>query len=291
MVTQATPDAWKGALRDKTVEVLPLATDPKKRHTPGWCTYTYEHTQAPELEVLCGGVNSKTPKAGAVWRQGNLLHFGFDLTPADMNANGRALLVNGIVYIARFTEDRVIVRTPCVFTQGKRLFDRGAVARAIVGPDADPKRLEYLLSKETYGKLKGKTREQLAEWHAAVRDYLHAGTGKGLVVDEEARSFGVPPAGPTFFDKAIAALGDRGRADTARRLLARYAPDGPGADASREKWRAWWKANERYLFFSDTGGYLWYIDPLAKKRGVKTADLRGPARASRKPEASTRRSP
>jgi hypothetical protein len=34
-------------------------------------------------------------------------------------------------------------------------------------------------------------------------------------------------------------------------------------------------------FLSDSGGYRWYIDPLAKKRGVKSSELRGPLRADR----------
>ncbi len=261
------------------MDVLPLARDAKKDRAPGWCTYTYEHEQAPELEVLCGGINSKTPKAGAIWRQGNLLHFGFDLAPSEMTDAGRALLVNAVAYIARFTDDRPIVRTPCVFTQGKRIFDRGAIARAVEGADADPRRLEYYLEKETYKKLKGKTREQLVEWLKGARDYLHAGSGEGLIVDAEARSFGVPPASLDFFPKAIAALGDPEREKLARRLLGRYVPDGPGPEEAG-KWRAWWTENRPYLFFSDTGGYRWYIDPLARRRGVPTAELRGPARAT-----------
>jgi hypothetical protein len=262
------------------VEVLPLAGDEKKERTPGWCTYTYEHEQAPELEVLCGGINHKTPNAGAVWRQGHLLHFGFDLAPAEMSNAGRALLVNAIAYISRFTEDRPIVRTPCVFTQGKRLFDRGAIWRALEGPGADPRRLEYLLEKKTFEDLKGKSREQLVAWFKGTRDYLHTGDGTGLLVDVEARSFGVPPSSPEFFPKAIAALQDQ---PAARPLLGRYAPEGPGADAKAPKWRAWWEENRQYLFFSDTGGYRWYVDPLAKRRRVPTSELRGPARATRSP--------
>jgi hypothetical protein len=274
------PDAWKGALRGPTVEVLPLAADPKRGHQPGWCTYTYEHEQAPELEVLCGGINSKTPRAGAVWRQGNLLHFGFDLAPAEMNDAGRALLVNAVAYIARFTEDRPIVRTPCVFVQGKRLFDRGAVGRRLERADADLKELEYYLAKEEYEEVRGKTREQAAEWYKGARDYLHAGADGRLAVDGDAKSFGVPPAGPDFLEKAIAALGDPDRGPAARRLLARYAPEGPGADAAAEKWRSWSAENRPYLFFSDTGGYRWYVDPLAKRRAVPTERLRGPAPAT-----------
>lgn len=39
-------------------------------------------------------------------------------------------------------------------------------------------------------------------------------------------------------------------------------------------------ANGTYLFFTETGGYVWRLDPLAQKRGVPTAELRGSRRAS-----------
>jgi hypothetical protein len=39
--------------------------------------------------------------------------------------------------------------------------------------------------------------------------------------------------------------------------------------------------NKDYLIFSDQGDYRWYIDLLAKKRGIPSSELRGPARASR----------
>ena len=231
--------------------------------------------------MLSGGVNSKTPRAGAVWRQGHLLHFGFDLAPSEMNEIGQCLLVNAAAYISRFTEDRPIVQTPCVFTQGRRIFDRGAVARALDDKEDDPRRLEWYLSKDTYEKLKGKSREQMVKWFEGARDYLHAGAGEGLSVDTEARSFGVPPASPDFFPRAIAALAERDRAALARKLLGRYAPDGPGPHAMAQKWKAWEEENRPYLFFSDTGGYRWYVDPLAKRRRVPTVQLRGPARATR----------
>jgi hypothetical protein len=71
------------------------------------------------------------------------------------------------------------------------------------------------------------------------------------------------------------------RAANAWSLLARYVPDGSGVTTTAADWSAWVEENRAYLFFSDTGGYRWYIDPLAKRRGVRTADLRGSARATR----------
>jgi hypothetical protein len=279
--TRPTPDAWKDAISERTVEVLPLAKDGKGKR-PGWCTYTYEHEQAPELEVICGGVNSKTPRAGAVWRQGHLLHFGFDLAPSEMTDAGRALLVNAIAYVARFTDDRPIVRVPSVFVEDTRIFDRGAAGRALASQE-DMKRLEWYLSDDTYKQLRGKSLEQAREWFKETGPYLRADKQGRLVVDPDAREFGVPPAGPEFFAKAIAALSEPDRAALARKLLVRYAPDGPGEKARAVVWKTWAESNRPYLFFSDTGGYRWLLDSLAKERRVPTGQLRGPARATLPP--------
>ena len=275
-----TPDGWKSDNAGGTVNALPLVLDPKGQHEPGWCTYTYEHEQAPELEVLCGGINSKTPRAGAIWRQGNLLHFGFECSPARMNEAGQALLVNCVVYIARFTEDRPIVRTPCVFVQGTRLFDRDAIARRLEHSDADLNLLQYYVAKQTYEALKGKSRAEMQEWFKQARDYLHADVAGLLTIDTDAQSFKIPPATIRFIEEAIATLSDPGSGALARRLLNRYVPDGPGKNATRENWEWWLSKNRPYLFFSDMGGYHWYLDPLAKSRGVSTASLRGEARAT-----------
>jgi hypothetical protein len=277
--SRATPEDWKGYLKTPTIDVLPLAREENRQRMPGWCTYTYEHESAPELEVLCGGINGKTPRAGAVWRQGHLLHFGFDLSPAEMNSDGQALLLNAIAYIARFTEDRPIVRTPCVFVQGRRIFDRGAVGR-LLARGGEVRELEYYVSKETFAGLKGQDRDAVAAWYKNARDYLHADAEGKLAVDDEARSLGVCPASPEFLNKTVAALADKMHATAARELLLRYVPDGPGRAADGGAWQKWLHANRNYLFFSDTGGYHWYVDPLARRRQVPTEKLRGPARAT-----------
>src|SRR5262249_4091866 len=236
-----------GEFRDRillaTIDVLPLDDGSKANPSPGWCTYTYEHDGAPELEVICGGVNSKTPRAGAVWRQGHLLHFGFDLAPSEMNDTGRALLVNAVAYVARFTEDRPIVRTPCVFVQGKPILDRDYLARRLREPKPDFSGMSYVFAKADFEKhLKYKSVTDVAAWYREERDYLHANAEGKLTVDADARAFGVPPAGPEFLSKASVALAGPRGAD-ARRLLARYAPDGAGEAASAADWAAWVEDN------------------------------------------------
>lgn len=290
-VAVKTPDSWIHEIEGDTVAVLPLLigkdSTPIQRRRPdgplGWCTYAYEHEQAPELEQICGGINSKTSKAGAIWRQGNLLHFGFEPGPDEMNETGRALLVNAIAYISRFTEDRAIIRTPSSFAPGyRRIIDRDAIGRLVKRNDRDLDILQYFLSPNLYATVRSKTREELGEWFQQVRPYLCDHPKGGLMLDEDARALGAGPASWEFFDHALAALREPGKRDEpARRLLCRYAPDGPGLSASADQWAAWLAENRSCLFFSDTGGFRWYVDPLAKARGVPTDKLRGPQRATR----------
>jgi hypothetical protein len=277
------PDAWKDAIDGTTVEVLPLVDDLKRDHNSGWCTYLYAFPEAPEIEFLSGGINSKTPKAAALWRQGNLLHFGFEQSPAEMNETGRALLVNSIVYISRFTEDRPIARTPSPFVEPAPR-DRAVIQRLLERDDQAPRLKLYLdayLAPETVKAVAGKDRQQLLDWYHQFGDYLRADQDGKLIVDEDAQAFGISPARPEFFERAIAALAAPGEQSAlVRRLLARYAPQGSVAEGATDEWRRWWTANQPYLFFSDGGGYRWYIDPLAQRRGVPSAEMRGPARAT-----------
>lgn len=285
MIRIETPDAWKDAIDAQTVEVLPLVADRNRSYVDGWCTYTDAHAETPELEFLCGGVNSKTPKAGAVWRQGNLLHFGFEQSPSEMNETGRHLLVNAIAYISRFGEDRPIIDTPSPFVPGARdCFDRGVIRRLAENTERDVAVLERYTTAALYEQLQDRTHAELSAWFRENHAWIHADEAGKLAFDEEARSFGTGPATAEFLERAISALRGAGdRAQLARRLLARYVPDGPADGGSADEWAAWYAGHRPYLFFSDTGGFRWYVDPLAKARGVPTEELRGAARASREP--------
>ncbi len=272
------PDAWEQKLDGPKVKILPMVNDRNARYSDGWCTYTYEHLQAPELEIICGGVNSKTPKASAIWRQGHLLHFGFEQSPGEMNENGRAMLVNSICYIARFRDSRPIIRR----SPDARLLDRGAIDRLIKNKhrDLEPY-LKWFFAEKLRESLDGKTRKELADWYRSTRSFLTADKQGKFFVDEQAKRFGIPPEDLKFIPAAIAGLKKTGAEENlSKELLRRYVPSGPGADASPRDWQAWWDENQHFLFFSDSGGFRWYVDPLAKRRGIPTRDLRGQARAN-----------
>lgn len=276
--TIPTPDAWKFALTEPTIDVLPLAVDRTKTYAAGWCTYTYEHSQAPELEVICGGVNEKSPQAAAVWRQGNLLHFGFEQSPVELNDAGKRLLANSIVYIAGFSEDRPIVRTPGA---GKRLLDRGAIDRLVKNQDRDlTEYLQWMMSPKEYNVLQGLNRDEVARWYVKHRGFVVADERGKFTIDREVEEFGVAADSEEFIPAAIAAWEmSEAASGLPRKLLGRFVPEGPGEGSTPAEWRAWHESNRTYLFYSDTGGFRWYVDPLAKKRGMPTSELRGPSRA------------
>ncbi len=273
-----TPDAWKHGMAASTIRVLPLAKDPDAKLRDGWCTYTYEHLQAPELEIVCGGVNAKTHKASAIWRQGQLLHFGFEPSPDEFNASGKSLLINSICYIARFIDDRPIIRRSA---EG-RLLDRGAIERLV---DNDERDLEpYLTWFFSNGalreRLSGMTREELRRWYRSNRGYLSADRHGKFYIDEEAEKFGTAPDSAEFIPLAIEALRrQEDERSLAATLLRKYVPSGPRDDTAAS-WKTWWDENRGCLFFSDSGGFRWYVDPLAKKRGIPPERLRGVERAT-----------
>jgi hypothetical protein len=271
-----TPDAFKSAISTATIDVLPLAKEVKRERTPGWCTYS-DAFDSPEMEVLCGGINHKTATAGAIWRQGHLLHFGFDLTPEEMTERGQRLLINSIVYIAGFTEDRPIPHAP------ERALLRVGADRVVKKERPDKSYLEWYFTPEVRKQGHADDWGAFQTWYRQNRAFLRADRKQGgsLILDEDAKALNVAPGRPEFFPATIAALKEGvSKADRAATLLRRYAPLGP-KETEAVAWQRWWEENRSYVFFSEAGWYRWYIDPLARKRGVPSTELRGAARAKR----------
>ena len=278
-----TPEQFAHELKtNTTIAVLPLVDNIRNFHTVindyqrGWSSHYYEFDDLPDVEVFSGGINEQTPRSAAFWRQGNLLHFGFEQSPAELNATGRAMLVNAVAYISHFTQDRPIDITLSVFGP-----ERVAVSRKRAkGYFSNyPRALTNVFSPATLAAFDWHNPTNAQVWFESERAWIHPNTENLLEVDAEAKSLGVVFDAAEFFPKAIAALHEEKTKSTAANVLARYAPEGPGAAAGTDAWEKWWRENSAYLFYSELGGYRWYIDPLAKKRGFPTKELRGPLRA------------
>src|SRR5262249_9699987 len=129
------------------------------------------------------------------WRQGNLLHFGFDVSPEEMNEQGRSLLVHSIAYIAGFTEDRPITDAP------ERALLRSGADRHVAKKNPDKSYLEWYFTPTVRKQRKIEDWPAFQDWYRKNRDFLRADRkpGGSLVLDEEAKAFGVPPHHPEFF--------------------------------------------------------------------------------------------
>jgi len=281
MIRRPWPQEWTDPHDSNEILVLPLIAAESGRKSPGWCTYTRDMSEAPEIEVFCGGINAKTSTAAALWRQGNLLHYGFDLSPDEMNEWGKSLLVDAITYISRFPDDRPIMQTPSPFA-GRDFITSSRIEAIIARGDGWWDYLAAYFDQGTLTAAGVKDLAAFAKWYPTVRDYLCPGADGRLSVNGDAEAMRQNPGRREFFDWAIAELSRSGKdSERARRMLERYAPDGPGREAKAQEWSSWWHENAEYVFFGEVGGYRWYLDPLAKARGVPTARLRGEARASR----------
>jgi len=278
-VRRPTPAAWRKEFKESEVSVLSLVKDPSGKYQSGWISYRAQVLDSPEVEIISGGLSERGADGAALWRQGHLLHFAFDIAPAEMNENGKALLLNSIAYIARFTEDRPIARTPAAWSEkdgapkSKRWIEGLFASR--IPPETD---LDYYLSPGTKAVVKTMDRFSYPKWYKENSPFLTCSKDGRLLVDPNAKEFGTAFDQPDFFPKTIARLADSAAATKARELLTRYAPQGP-ATSSAEEWAKWWGTNRPYLFYSEGGGYRWYLDPLAKRRGIPSVNLQGPARA------------
>jgi hypothetical protein len=265
-----------------TIAVLPLVDNIHNFHTVindyqrGWSSHYYEFADLPDVEVFSGGINEQTPRSAAFWRQGNLLHFGFEQSPTEMNVAGRAMLVNAVAYISRFTEDRPIDTTLSVFGPDRIAVSRQRAQRYFANYPRDVANVFSAATLETFD-WHNATNAQA--WFASERPWIHPNPENRVEIDVDAKTLNVLFDSPELFPKAIAALREEKTKAVAANVLARYAPEGPGVNADADAWDEWWHDNSPYLFYSELSGYRWYLDPLAKKRGVPSKDLRGPLRA------------
>jgi hypothetical protein len=280
LVRRPTPDAWRKEFKESEVSVLSLVKDPGWQYQSGWISYRSRLLDSPEVEIISGGLSERSSDGAALWRQGHLLHFAFDIAPAEMNETGKALLLNSIAYISRFTEDRPIARTRAGWGEkddaprSKRWIEDLFASRI-----PEEKDLDSYLSPGTKAVVKQMDRLSYPKWYRENAPFLTCDKDGRLMVDADAKEFGLPFDKADFFPKTIAKLADSASAAKALELLKRYAPDGPAA-GSAEEWTTWWEKNQPYLFYSEGGGSRWYIDPLAKRRGIPSDKLQGPARAT-----------
>ena len=216
---------------------------------------------SPECERIAGGVNSKGPSAVAIGRQANMLHWGFYCAPDRMTESARSVFLNAIVYMRQFEGEQPLVpkwsmargwklqwlETWVAFSPAERAqTDKGLVAYYLKHVPADL----------SAGEMDAAT---VRAWWQTNQAYLVARKGGFIEVDADLVGLGVGNQDIALFtalaDKLEAAPDD----PTALRIAARYLP--AEVKATARAIREFHGQNEGHLFFSDVGGYRWFVDP------------------------------
>ncbi|MCB9869995.1 MAG: hypothetical protein H6837_09070 [Planctomycetes bacterium] len=270
------PSSWTHYGVGKSIDGVAIGTD----REAGWCTLG-DSLDLPDTEILCGGRNSKGPHYAAVWRQGNLLHFGFQSRPDQMTAFGKELLVNCIHYIARFRENSPLVESSNSYDPA--WIRPRFIADRLVRQTWTAKSIPTLFDAGVLQHFDPDRADAFRAWYRANRGFLmpSARDTKKLALDADLKAFGMGCDDPGILAALVKALETGGEGEArARRLLQRLVHRPLAKGSAPAAWRSWLDRVGKALFFSDHGGFRWYVDPLALRRGVASADLRGPARAS-----------
>lgn len=103
----------------------------------------------------------------------------------------------------------------------------------------------------------GDDAEEYVRYYKKNMPYFRA-EGRGLVIDEDARSLKIANNDIRLLDKAIELLsGNESQAAMGRRILERYTLCRFETPA---EWKAWLDANRDRLFFTESGGWLWLVN-------------------------------
>src|SRR5262245_39717441 len=197
-IRRKTPDNWQAIISEPEIDVLPLVQNPQGSFEAGWVSIDSALGDSPDVEIFCGGINSKNEIGAALWRQGHLFHFGFEQSPKQMNEIGRGLLVNAIAYIARFRDDQAISRVGAGAGAEPRVAFEGWLENEKFPLDfvvgwIEPKLLAAVKP----------SRADYREWFTANRAWLCPGDDGKLGIDDDSKALGVGYDQVEVFERAV----------------------------------------------------------------------------------------
>jgi hypothetical protein len=212
---------------------------------------------SPDTEVIAGGVQEMGPDWFAIARQGHFLQWGFSGSPDEMTETGRRIFLNAVYYISTFRGAPILA-----FREETPRDDLVYSLMAVDGGSREDAEAE--LHFDFGNSIPGEAwlpREGRRAWFLSVRPFLFhyhdGGEGPGrFVIDQDARSLGIPNYDPRLLQRCVADLERGADAERARRLLARYTDE---HFTQPVEWRHWLDENGKRLFFSDAAGYKFRV--------------------------------
>ncbi|OHB65490.1 MAG: hypothetical protein A2Y77_11060 [Planctomycetes bacterium RBG_13_62_9] len=207
---------------------------------------------SPDAEIIALGLNrAKRYGDVGIGRQGNVLQWGYGDPPSRMTEAGRRLFINCIHYIHRFDGRPPLVRRECEARLNALRWapaEKGATQQKLAFRGTYPQ--------DVMRKYQGRS-DELNDYYVKNLELLY--WDQGFRVDDDLRLLGLESNRKVdTLLRLIELLNDSQRAATARKLLDRYTDR---AFETSQQWRHWFDENEDQVFFSDVGGYKFFVVP------------------------------
>jgi hypothetical protein len=215
---------------------------------------------SPDAESISGGSNTRAGRAPALARHGNFFLWGFAGDPSQMTESARRVFVNAICYMKRFDGRRPIA--PMVSVSREMAFIYVQWLRDTPGPKV-PDWVLKTFPPEVRDETDLKP-DRMDAWYKANLEWL-CPAGDGIGADPDLRALKVPNRTPAFWDAVLARLAKDEKDEVAWRLVGRC--HGRTLKTATEV-RAWVEENRPYLFFTDVGGFRWFVDEHAKREAA-----------------------
>lgn len=280
-----------------TMDVWKVQTKNYPDTDPGLVAGLYGFNDSPDAEVIAQGIAQKGPDCVSLGRHGNFFLWGFSAAPADMTPAARRLFVNVVCYMRQFDGRTPLVQSE---SPPREMALRDAMAPRFLLEDykeRDTRRLrewfkphpEWIPAKnrddpeayiattvrdaqkairnsierdfpEELRRKFGSDAEKYIAYYQENIEYLRATNvhPPRFAVDEDAKAVGPSNRRVEMLERCVTKLEKHEQPELAVRLLLRYTQE---KFATVGQWRAWLDTNRRWLFFSDAGGYKFFVAP------------------------------
>jgi len=212
---------------------------------------SYGFTDSPDAEALVLGFNGgKEYGAVGVGRHGNFLQWGYSAPPSKMTEAGKNFFLNCICYIHQFDG-----KAPLVRRESSHRWNAIRLA-ALINRIKDENFFSSTFSPDLRKKYEGDP-NGLVQYYRDDFEFIYR--EQAFLIDNELKSLGLNSNRETeTLERLISLLEDEQHADTARLLLTRYTNE---SFQSTEQWQSWFENNKDRIFFSDVGGYKFFVVP------------------------------
>ena len=253
---ESTPDNYRhwpgGDKLGKTLKVWKVQTKQFPEIDPGLVSDPYGFDDSPDAEAIASGLNGKAATSVALARHGNFFLWGFSAQPSDMTPEARKCFVNSLCYIQKFDGQKPFVHK--VGQSRQWAFVYAGYLQSI----KDEKFIEQLFP-EDLRKRFGTDVEKYRNYYQENLEYLYPSPSNGrLIVDAEVKGLGLSNRKVELLDHCVSMLENEKKVDLALDILKRYTSE---SFADAKSWKSWLEKKRGQLFFSDVGGFKFYVAP------------------------------